>query len=600
MKVGAIDITSSEKLSFLGRNWRSAQQDEDVVRKLQAMRQPEHIAKILVSRGVGPENLDDFLEPRIKKAMPDPFVLKDMERGAKRFAEALWAGEKIGLWSDYDVDGETSAAIMGSFLEMCGHENYVIRIPDRIKEGYGPNIPGLLSMKNDQDCNLVAILDAGIVAFDPLDAADQAGMEIVVIDHHIPKDHLPKAVAVINPNRRDDTSGLGYLCAAGVCFMFVAAVMRELKETGFFDGREGRPGEVPNIFALLDLVALGTVGDVVPLIGLNRAYVRSGLIVMNKHERIGMRALIQAANNGEIKDVGERDCGWTLGPRINAAGRIRDSILGVQLLLCKDAAEAAERAQELNVINDERKAIGQKVTDAVIEQMSHRIPGVDRTLVMAVVDAAHEGVVGISAGRAKEQFSAPSIVVTHDHEGNLKGSARSVAGFDIGHAIIEAAEAGIILKGGGHGMAGGLTLAPEQVEKFTSFMNEKIEASEYFATGYATVIDLETAISRINVDFIESLEALRPYGTSNTEPMILIRGARVERIDYMKEVHMRIRLQQGRSWINAPIFNVVGTPFGDKIADTVGRDVDAIGKVQLNHYNGKTYCQFMLDDMRLA
>lgn len=442
-------------LSFKGRSWALLEPPAGRGVALRRAGANPLLSKVLAARGMQEGDYAAYVETLIRNTMPDPFVMQDMEKGAKRIAQAIRDGQRIGVWSDYDVDGAASAAIFIEALRMCGHRDYVLRIPDRITEGYGPNAPGLLAMQSEHDCQLICTLDAGIVAFDPLQQAAEAGIEVIVIDHHgADQDgRLPAGHAIINPNRLDDTSGLGHLCAAGVTFCFFVAVVRELRATGYFDGQEGRPDERPELMNLLDLVALGTVCDVMELHGLNRAFVRAGIPALTARRHPGIAALARVAEIRDDQPIDEKSCGWILGPRINAGGRVGQSDSGARLLIAEDPEEIEARARALHEINVERKSMSDSATEAALAQLEDMVPGRDRRLAFAVVEDAHEGVVGIAAGKAKEAKDAPAIVVTRDHEGNLKGSARSVGDVDIGHIIQDAVAAGLILKGGGHGMA---------------------------------------------------------------------------------------------------------------------------------------------------
>lgn len=594
-----IPVEEAAPLSFRGRVWDIPSPDPAKVRDLSRSGLARSLAEILAVRGVKPAALDAFLDPKIRDAMPDPHVLKGMENAARRLATAIRRGERVGIWSDYDVDGATSAGVLGRFLRMCGHDDFAVRIPDRIAEGYGPNTPGLLAMGGEGGCRLICILDAGTVAFEPLQAAEAAGIEVIVMDHHAAEPTLPPAVAVVNPNRKDETSGLGHLCAAGVTFMFAVAVTRVLRDSGFFDGRDGRPAEVPPVMDLLDLVALGTVCDVVPLIGVNRAFVARGIEVLSRRITPGIAALAEAAGIAPTARITEMDCGWILGPRINAGGRIGDSASGALLLLETDPVMARERALALEELNVRRKEIGDAATQSAVASLAGRVPGEDRTLALAVVEA-HEGVVGISAGRLKEAFDAPAIVLTHAHDGNLKGSARSVAGFDIGHAIIAARHEDLIVKGGGHGMAGGLTLTEAQLPGFIAFMNAEIEKSDYFTTGVRTAVDAAIPLGEVGVPFIAGMDRLRPFGTANAEPVVMLPGVVLAEIRILKEKHFKLVFRSGAASIDALIWNVVGTPLGAQIEAARGRTVDALGKLQINEYMGRKSPQFMLEDMRFS
>lgn len=593
-------MTTTHRLSMRNRQWVTPAPDAKNVAAFEKLGFNRYVAQIMAGRGVPLGDIDNFVKPTLRNLMPDPYTLKDMEVGAQRIAKAIVDKQRIGIWSDYDCDGATSAAVLGRFLRMCGHDDFKLRIPDRITEGYGPNTPGMLEMKEQHGCDLVCTLDAGIVAYEPLAAAAEAGIEVIVIDHHMAREELPQGIAIINPNRHDDTSGLGHLCAAGVTFMFAVAVARILKGQGFFNGKDGHPARVPDLMSLLDIVALGTVADVVPLKTLNRAFVRSGTPYLTARGNPGIREMATLSGLAEGSEIAETECGWRLGPRINAGGRLADSHLGALLLLEDDPELARERAEELEKINTERKAIGDKATEAAIEQIGPREPG-DRRLAIAVVDA-HEGVVGISAGKLKEAYDAPAIVLTEDHEGNLKGSARSVPGFDIGHAIIAAAEAGLIVKGGGHGMAGGLSLTRAQLDPFIDFMNVEIGKSEYAATGVITQVDLEIPLKDLTPMLVDRLmrSELRPFGTANPEPVVQISGLELSEIRIMKDIHMKLVLKDGADTIDALIWGVAQTEIGARIREAKGRLLDVIGKVDINTFRGVDRVQIVLDDLRLT
>lgn len=589
-------VDAEEKVSFKGRRWRVAQGEKRVADKLAVSGVNAVAARILASRDVTAETLDEFVNPTLRKSMPDPYFLLDMEKAVMRTVQAINAKERIGIWSDYDADGATSATIFGEFLDMLGHNDYVLRIPDRIKEGYGPNTPGLLDMQASQGCNFVCILDAGIVAFEPLEAAQKAGMDIVVLDHHMAENELPVGVAIVNPNRRDQPKGYGHLCAAGVTFIFAVGVVRALRETGWFE-KTGRA--MPDLMELLPVVALGTVCDVMPLHGLNRAFVFQGLKRAQARKNLGLLELARAAGVEDDKEITEKHFGWQIGPRINAGGRIGDPLAATHLLLEKDPKQAAERAKELDELNVRRKDIEKGMTAAAIEQLSDRVPGVTRTLALAVVDG-HEGVVGISAGRLRETYDAPAIVLTEDHEGNVKGSARSVPGFDIGHGIIEARKKGLIIKGGGHGAAGGLTLRKDQLPGFIEFMNKEIEQTEYFRTGVISDADVSLRVQELTVQAIEAFDVLRPFGMGNPEPRVIIRGALFSELKVMKDVHYKLILEGGGASFEAILWNAAGTPLGDKILDARGAMVDVLGSPGINEFRNRKSVQMMLEDIRFA
>ena len=585
-------------LSLKGRVWRARTPHPEVARSLERAGLNPFAARLMSGRDLGGLDPSQFLSPTIRDLMPDPSRFRDMDLGAKHVADRVMSGSRIGVWSDYDADGATSAAVLIRFLRLIGVGQVPLRIPDRITEGYGPNTPGLLAMRAD-GCATVCVLDAGTTAFEPLTAAREAGLDIVVIDHHAAQETVPPAVAVINPNRKDEAPGFGHLCAAGMTFIFCVALARELRGRGFFDGREGRPAAPPDLMRLLDLVAIGTVCDVVPLTGLNRAFVTRGLPYLSERTRPGVAALAELSGVATGAPISAEDCGWRLGPRINAGGRIGDSTLGARCLITDDPQEGRALAEELDRCNRERKALEEEATRQAIEQAAGHQPGVSRRSLIAIVDG-HEGVVGISAARAREAVDAPAIVLTRDHQGNLKGSARSVPGFDIGHAIIAAHKAGLIVKGGGHGMAGGLTLTPEQLEPFRAFLDAEIAKSPYFAQGVISEADLEVSVRGVSVADVEALVPLAPFGTANPEPVLVLRGAELRDVRVLKEKHLKLTLGEGAATIDALLWNVVGTPIGEAIVGLRGAAVDLLGRPGINEFRGNRSLQLIVEDLRPA
>ena len=518
-----------ENLSFMGRTWEVREPEIAALTRLRSAGEDPLAARIMSARGIDRDTLAGFVTPKIQEALPNPMSFLGMQAAAERLARAIREGETVGIWSDYDADGATSGAILGSFLRLCGRGNFQLRIPDRIEEGYGPNTPGLLAMR-DAGCDLICILDSGTTAFEPLAAAKEAGIEVIVIDHHAAEETLPEAVAVVNPNRKDQPEGQGHICAAGMTFIFAIATTMLLRKEGWFDGKDGRPATAPDLWSLLDLVALGTVCDVVPLIGVNRAFVYRGLPLLTARGRPGIKALAAAAGIDPLAPITEKECGWVLGPRINAGGRIGQSDSGALLLLEEDPEKATARAEALHALNAERRQLEAATTEAAIEQLADRRPGVDRGLALAVVEDAHEGVVGISAARLREAYDAPAIVLSRAHDGALKGSARSVPGFDIGHAIIAARQAGILVKGGGHGMAGGLTIDQSRLADFIAFMDGEIAKTDYARNGVVSQADASLSLAEFTVAGLRGMDRMRPFGTANEEPRIVLAGAVLQEI----------------------------------------------------------------------
>ncbi len=592
----------SERRSFRNRVWEEPKVTNMAIDALIAGGANALTAPILAARGMDPETIETFLSPKLRDLLPNPSFFLDMDKAADRLVEAIVNREAITIWSDYDVDGATSGGTLGRFLDDCGHTDYDVYIPDRITEGYGPNAEGLLSLK-EKGADLVCILDAGTVAIEPLTAAHEAGLDVVVIDHHAAEEELPPAIAIVNPNRLDQEKGFGHVCAAGMTFMLVVAANMRLRKRAFFDGQDGRPACAPELMSYLDLVALGTICDVVPLSTINRAFVMRGLPYLSARQLPGIKALADVAKCSD--EIDARACGFALGPRINAGGRIGDSGAGTALLLEKDLEEAQAQAKVLNDLNGERQEMEKACTQSALEQVQGRfIPGETRKLALAIVDA-HEGIVGISAARLKEALDAPAFVLAPTPEGTLKGSGRSVSGFDLGAAIIAARKAGLLIKGGGHAMAGGITLERDKVDDFTAFMNAEIEKSDYFRIGVSSKVDAKIHIEQATTGLVDAAQSLAPFGMGNPTPRFVIEGVLLADIRILKDKHIKCifedpEMREAGKRVEGLIWNAVGTPFGDALNDARGKAVDVLGGLEINEWNGRRRVQIKLDDVRLS
>src|SRR5215207_1858169 len=427
---------------------------------------PDVLARVLAGRGIGVRDAPRFLEPRLRDLLPDPNILRDMDAAAARLAEAVVRGETVAIFGDYDVDGACSAALLAEYLRACGTP-YLIHIPDRITEGYGPNVEAIRSLAT-QGARLLVTVDCGTASHEPLAEAARLGLDAVVLDHHQAPERLPAAHALVNPNRQDDLSGLGHLSAAGVVFLTLVALNRILRTRGFWNGRPA-----PDLLAGLDLVALATVADVVPLVGLNRAFVRQGLAIMRGRQRPGLAALADVAALRAAPECWH--LAYLLGPRINAGGRIGDAALGSRLLLEADPVVAGRMAAELDRLNRERQAIEQT---AVAEAEAQALLALDRAPDAPVIVTRspewHPGIVGLAAARLKERFRRPAFAFTVQPDGSATGSGRSVPGADIGRAVRAAVDAGLARKGGGHAMAAGVTLPAADLDRFTAFISERL------------------------------------------------------------------------------------------------------------------------------
>lgn len=535
------------------------------------------------------EPLSVWYQPKMRTTFPDLFAPRDMRAAAAIILEAINSGATIGLFGDYDCDGATSVGVMARYLNDLGITTH-IRIPDRFTEGYGPNIKGITELVG-KGCDLIVILDSGSTAFEVMQEVHERGIRAVIIDHHAcSADHLPKALAFVNPNRPDDTSGLGYLCAAGLSFLTCCAIHKLMRDS------QVRPaGELPNLMKYLDIAALGTVADVVPLRGFNRTIVSVGLEIMATAPNLGIQALSEIA---EVKGKpGSMDLGFKLGPRINAGGRLGDASLGAYLMASQDPAEARRLAIELNDLNVQRTAIEKEAREDALAK-AQLLPAGQNVIIVS--GPYHEGIVGITAGRIKEALLKPTIVLSETEHGTLKGSGRSMPGFDLGHAIIEAREKGILLTGGGHGMAAGLSLAPDRVGDLVEFLEAEIAKSEFARTGPVLNYDLEIEPSELSVEIVEGLSALEPFGEGNREPLFLLRGLAINDIRIMKDVHMSINFISGRSKFRAPLWSAVGSPLGDFFQANEGQLVDVIAAGSINEFNGRKSVELTISDVRPA
>ena len=598
-QTAAPDPSSAPGRSLKNRTWQmphisGAELDALIAQGANALTAP-----ILAARGMAPEDVGDFLAPMLRTQMPNPSFFKDMDAAADRLVAAIRGGERIAIWSDYDVDGATSAATLGRFLRDCGHTNWSVTIPDRITEGYGPNADGLRALQDD-GAKLTCILDSGTVAFDPLTAARDSGLDVVVVDHHAAEDSLPPAVAIVNPNRLDQDAGYGHVCAAGMTFLLVVAANLRLRDTDYFDGTDGRPSTPPDLMGYLDLVALGTICDVVPLTTLNRAFVMRGLPILSQRRLPGIAALAEVASCGP--EIDARACGFALGPRINAGGRIGNSGAGAALLLETDPDQAREQADELNRLNTERQDMEKSCTAAALEQIQDFAPGETRALALAVVDA-HEGIVGISAARVKEALDAPAFVLAPTPDGILKGSGRSVSGFDLGAAIIKARKAGLLVKGGGHAMAGGISIEEDKLGDFVAFMNAEIAASSYAETGVVSRVDAIVPLDQATTGLVDAAQGLAPFGMGNPSPRFALPGVRIGDVRVLKDKHLKLTFEDpdlggAGKQVEGLIWNAVGTPFGDALRGLAGEIVDVLGGLEINEWRGNRRVQMKIDDVR--
>ncbi|MFL5251408.1 MAG: single-stranded-DNA-specific exonuclease RecJ [Rhodopila sp.] len=514
------DLVLGVRNSLCGRRWLWRAGEARVAAGIaQRLELPEIVSRMLAARGVGIDAAVDFLEPTLRVMLPDPSVLVDMDIAADRLADAVCRQETVAVFGDYDVDGACSAALMLTLLRELGCPVHY-HVPDRILEGYGPNAPALEGLVG-RGASLIICVDCGTAAALALSAV--AGRaDVIVLDHHKIEDAPPSILATVNPNRLDDRSGLTHLCAAGVSFLTAIATVRALRRVGFFSGRSE-----PNLMALLDLVALATVCDVMPLTGVNRAFVCQGLKVMARRSRPGIAALLDVTQARE--KLNASTCGYALGPRINAGGRISEADLGLRLLLSEDRVEALILAERLEAVNRMRQDVEAGIMQAAMTAAEAQITA-GRAAILVTGQGWHPGVVGIVAGRIKERFNRPACVAGFS-DGLGKGSGRSVAGVDLGAAVIAARQVGLLVTGGGHAMAAGFSLQADQLDAFHAFLDERLAAAAAMPSAADLVVEGTLAVSGATTEVARHLEQLAPFGAGNEEPTLVLHRARVVRAD---------------------------------------------------------------------
>lgn len=553
---------------------------------------PDLLGRILAARGIGVDDVPVTLEPTIKALMPDPSTLTDMDKAATRIADAIEKREKIAIFGDYDVDGACSSALMRRFLNAHGLDGRIY-IPDRIFEGYGPN-PQAIETLVKEGARLIITVDCGVTSFEALGHAKKLGADVVVLDHHQADERLPAIDAVVNPNRQDDLSGLGHLCAAGVTFMTLVAISRELRNRGAY-GKDVSP---PNLLALLDLVALATVADVVPLQTLNRAFVVRGLEIMRQRHNVGIRALLDAASLNQPPTP--YHLGFVLGPRINAGGRIGDAALGARLLSIDDDGEAARIAALLDKLNRERKAIETEMLAAATADADRLVDeDPDAPIVLVGSEEWHKGVVGLVASRLVERFRRPSCVIAWEKGGQGTGSLRSIAGVDIGAAVRALTAEGLLVKGGGHAMAAGLTVERGKLDAVRERLDALLRKQATTARA-ATALEIDGALTPAGVseDFIDLVEKAGPYGQGNPSPRFAFPAHRVRFAKVMGEAHIRCTLEAGDgSKLDAIAFRAVGQPVGDALQGSNGMPLHVAGHLRRDTWGGRNRIELQIEDV---
>ena len=573
--------------SLTGRKWLGP--TTEVERQAEAIGQhtqlPAALCTLLAQRGIPPHEATGFLDPTLRDLLPDPRKLKDMDKAAARILEALDRSERVAIFADYDVDGATSATLLIDWFRQFDRQ-VTLYIPDRIEEGYGPNTPAMEKLAADH--SLIICVDCGTLSFAPIAAARAKGADVIVLDHHLGTETLPDANAVVNPNRQDEADAPGYLCAAGVVFLVLVELGRLLREAG----RSG-----PDLISMLDLVALGPVADVAPLIDANRALVRQGLKIMARRARAGMVALADVAGLNEAPRA--YHLGYLLGPRVNAGGRIGKADLGARLLSTTDPNEAHSIAEKLNELNAERREIEARVQELAIDQAEDR--GLDAPLVWAAGDGWHPGVVGIVASRLKEATNRPAIVIGFDGDDG-KGSGRSVTGIDLGAAVQKLAADGLIEKGGGHKMAAGLSLSRDQLEPAMARLSELMERQGAGDLGAADLkLNGILMPSAATVDLIEQLEEAGPFGASAPAPRFAFPDVQILFAKRVGQNHLKVSFGDGLgARIDAIAFGAFDGPLGPMLEQHGGARFHLAGRLEVNQWQGRLSPQLRLEDAARA
>ena len=582
--------------SVTGRRWRERGADQDVQNRIAKMVQahglPELLARVLAGRGVAPENTEKFLAPRLRDLMPDPDTLLDMDAAVRRLVRAVRRGETVAVFGDYDVDGAASAAMLAGYLRALGLRA-PIHIPDRITEGYGPNIAAITALAAE-GASLLVCVDCGTSGHGPLEEAEKSGLDVIVLDHHAASEILPPARAVVNPNRLDDLSGLGHLCAAGVVFLTLAALNRALRAEDFFTAE--RPE--PRLTDALDLVALATIADVVPLTGLNRAFVVQGLTVMRHRGRPGLAALLDAASLAEPPEAWH--LGFVLGPRINAGGRIGDAALGARLLTTPDPAEAARIAADLDRLNRERQVIeAQAVSEAEAAMDRELTRDPTRAVLVTGSEDWHPGIVGLIAARLKERFNRPAFAFALRPDGSATGSGRSIPGADLGRAVRACVEAGLARKGGGHAMAAGVTLRADDIPRFEARLAEHLGAAVTVARAAdALLIDGGLSAGGATAETVRLIQRAGPFGQGAPEPLFALARHRIVDAGIVGSGHVRARLRsRDGQMVGAICFRAAERPLGQAILRGIGSEMHVAGTLSCDRWRGAERAQLRIVDL---
>ena len=576
-------------ISLSGKNWILKKYNQEDLRFIKENFSLDEItSKLLSIRNIKKEDIKSFLNPSIKNFLPNPNNLLDMDKSTLRTVKAITNKEKIGIFGDYDVDGATSTALLGNYFSKLNID-YQIYIPDRKREGYGPSISSFKELI-DNNVKIIFTVDCGTLSYDAINYANKNNVDVIVLDHHQSEIKLPSAFSIVNPNRLDDKSNLQYLCAAGVSFMFLVSLNRTLRLNNWFKDNNL---EEPDLINYLDLVSLGTVCDVVPLVGLNRAIVKQGLKVIKLKKNLGLKTLLDICKIDSNPSI--YHLGFMLGPRINAGGRVGKCSHGANLLLNKDPKNSFKLATELDQYNKERQMLEKDLLDKILNKIKNNL---NEPVLIISGKNWHEGVIGIVAARLKDKYNKPVIIITID--GDIgKASARSIVGFDIGSVIISATQENILLKGGGHKMAGGFSIKSSQIEKFKNFVIRKFKSiNENLSFEKPLLLDSVIAPSAVNLDFYKKVELLSPFGSGNPEPKFVIENLKTINGKIVGENHIKSTLiGKDGSKVKSIAFNALENDLGAYLLKKNNKSFNIAGKLSLNEWRGQSNVEFIIDDI---
>lgn len=570
--------------SITGKVWRCNKPDSKTLLQFEQAGIDTTLSTILINRNISnPDQAAGFLDPKLKDLLPNPFDLLDMEKAADRIADAVINKEQVTIFGDYDVDGATSSALLKKFLYAVGLKPEVY-IPHRLNEGYGPNKGAMDKIKNDHKSSLLVTVDCGIVSFEPLEYAKSIGLDVIILDHHLSQEKLPKVDAIVNPNRFDEEFEYKNLAAVGVVFLTTIAIRSKLRDKGFFkDGQF----EEPDLMQYLDLVALGTVCDVMRLVGINRAFVHQGLKLIKQRKNLGLATLANVVGMDAIPK--SHHLGFVIGPRINACGRVGEGHLGPKLLSTNDSIEAFAIAKKLDKLNDDRRSIEHTILEHAIEQIQSNSLH-EKPVIMVYGKQWHLGILGVIASKLKEKYGKPSAAISII-DGEAKGSARSIPGIDFGTALSNAKEKGLILEGGGHAMAGGFTVDEKKLQEFYDYMIERAQQSpKSFEEAKIMDADFTVNVEAINFDLATNIEKAAPFGNGNQQPRVIIENALVLKASLIRQSHIMLivrdkyAISDRAKTLKAMVYRAMDRNIADYLIRSVGKTLNLIGTLQFNNW----------------